>query len=63
MGHNIACKISRSVGHITDRILRYIDIIYRVSHKEVQVFDDVFLNIQNILFKNKFFNYIEERLT
>ena len=35
----------------------------RVSHKEVQVFDEDFLNIQNIFFKNNFFNLIEERST
>ena len=37
--------------------------LYRVSHKKVQVFDEVFLNIQNIFFKKDFFNRIEERST
>ena len=35
-----------------------------VSHKEVQVFDEDFFNIQNKIFlKNNFFNRIEKRST
>ena len=33
-----------------------------MSHKEVQVFDEDFLNIQNKFFKHNFFNYIEDQL-
>ena len=49
----------------SDVIKRLLKDVYttRVSHKEVQVFDEVFLDIQNIFFKYIFFNHIEERLT
>ena len=55
-------QLNLSLDHAIPKCLRE-TISYRVSHKEVQVFSEVFLNIQNIFFKDKFFNRIEERST
>ena len=32
-----------------------------MSHKEVSLFDQVFLNIEDRFFKNSFFNHVEEK--
>ena len=57
-------KVVRTIGrhyYASSNFLKFLN--YRVSHKEVQVFDEDFLNMQKKKFKNNLLNRIEERST